>query len=134
MSDEQNVAGGGVERRVHPRVPVETRVRVEYGSLRGFVEEVCRNVSIGGMFVQTPTPPPVGSVLRFELDLPDRAGVVHGSGEVAWVRSQDDPPANPAGFGLKFLDVPPTQRDLIFQVVDRFIQRGGAPFDLDQAG
>lgn len=124
----------GANRRTAPRVPLVVEVRVLLPDFASFVREVCRNVSIGGMFVQTPTPPPVGSVLRFELDLPDRAGVVHGSGEVAWVRSQDDPPANPAGFGLKFLDVPPTQRDLIFQVVDRFIQRGGAPFDLDQAG
>ena len=134
MIDDLGSTGEGANRRKALRVPVFVEVRILLPDFATFVREVCRNVSLGGMFVQTPTPPPVGSVLRFELDLPERSGVVQGTAEVAWCRAADDPPDRPAGFGLRFLDVPATQLDLIFQVVDRFIQRGGAPFDLDQTG
>jgi uncharacterized protein (TIGR02266 family) len=131
MSDEQNVAGGGVERRVHPRVPVETRVRVEYGSLRGFVEEVCRNVSIGGMFIECLEPPDLGTQLRFVLQLPAPVSrQVQGAGDVVWRRAPADSDGPRPGFGVRFTELPATDQRLIFRIVDHYVQRGGDPFDI----
>lgn len=121
----------GAERRRDVRVPIETVVRIEYGDLRGFVRECCRNVSVGGMFVECPNPPEVGRPIRFELVLPepgDRRRIA-GRGEVAWRRPPADSPQPPAGFGMRFTEIDLAARQMIFHIVDRFVQLGGTPFD-----
>src|SRR5260370_31439866 len=64
------------------------------------------NISRGGIFINTKTPKPVGTELRFEFLL--AAGevlesIIRGEGEVQWVRQFD--PAHPAklhGMGIRF--------------------------------
>ena len=43
----------------------------------------------------------------------------------------DDEQKRPGGFGVKFVQLDPRFRGLIYRVVDRFIQGGGDPFDLE---
>lgn len=130
MTDERSVHGG-VEQRQHARAPIEAEVRISYPDRERLVAELCRNVSVGGMFVASDAAPAVGTVVRFELDLAVLKGLLRGTGEVAWVRSEPAGKDAPAGFGVRFVDLDAHQRQLIFRIVDRYIQRGGEPFDLD---
>jgi uncharacterized protein (TIGR02266 family) len=109
-------------------------IRIGYPTLAGLEREICRDMSVGGMFIESPTPPNVGSVVDFELTLPTPdPWRVHGSGRVVWQRPPGDSTPRPAGFGLQFVDLDRRFRELIFRVVDRYIQKGGTPFDLGEA-
>lgn len=120
------------DRRTAPRVPLETEIRIFYPDLRRLADEICRDVSVGGMFIESAAPLAVGTRLRFELSLPARRPrVVHGEGEVVWRRPPGGDPARLPGYGVRFVDLDPRFRELIFRTVDRFIQGGGEPFDLD---
>lgn len=130
MNDESR--RGGAERRVDPRVPLRTEVRISYPDPERLVAEFCANVSIGGMFVEMPAPPPVGTTVTFVLDFPAQKGLIQGTGEVVWRREGDG--AGSAGFGVRFVELDPLHRQLIYRVVDRHIQNGGQPFDLDRSG
>jgi Tfp pilus assembly protein PilZ len=56
---------------------------------------------MGGLFVQTPKPKPVGSKLRFELRIQSDAPPVKGFGEVCWIRVRDQGRGAPAGMGIQ---------------------------------
>jgi len=131
MSESRESEPQGAERRRDPRVDVEIGLRIQFGDFRGFVDECCRNLSIGGMFVESAAPPKVGASVRFELSLPEPSTtLVAGKGEVVWVRREAAPPHARSGFGVRFTEIDPISRELIFRTVDRYIQRGGEPFDL----
>jgi uncharacterized protein (TIGR02266 family) len=59
------------------------------------------NVSMGGLFVQTPKPKPVGSKLRFALRIQSDAPPIKGFGEVRWIRVRDQGRGAPAGMGIQ---------------------------------
>ena len=109
-------------------MPIRREVRISYPDRQQLVSGLCANVSVEGMFVESPLPPPLGAWVRFELDLAALHGAVAGVGEVVWRR--DDGITAP-GFGMRFVELDARHRQLIFRLVDRFVQRGGEPFDLD---
>jgi uncharacterized protein (TIGR02266 family) len=123
---------GGAERRVDPRAPLRTEVRISYPDPERLVAKICANVSIGGMYVEMPAPPEVGTVVRFELDLAALRGFIRGVGEVIWRAPESGARGELPGFGMRFVELDAIYRQLIFRVVDRFIQNGGQPFDLDR--
>ncbi len=111
------------------RVPLETRVQLKFEKFSGFINEFSANLSPGGIFIRSDRPEPVGALVDFEFRLGDGFELIRGRGEVAWVREASDDPAHPAGMGLRFQEISPQGRDLIYKVVDRHIQAGGVPFD-----
>jgi type IV pilus assembly protein PilZ len=75
-----------VELRRHPRVPLG--IAVQYTS-RGATESAsgtCKDISIGGMFIQTPTPPPFGAELIVRLELPGHKAPLSFPAIVRWTR------------------------------------------------
>jgi hypothetical protein len=83
------------------------------------------------MFIKTQAPSPVGSLLDFEFQLGDGFQLIKGTGEVVWIRSDEQGPGKPAGMGLRFLRLSKGSRELIYKIVDEFIHQGGEPFDLE---
>ena len=71
-----------------------------------------RNVSKGGIFLQCPLPPPVGTRLSLRLNLPGAGGALGArDAEVRWVRSYRGWEAPPAGMGVQLGELaPPTAR------------------------
>jgi uncharacterized protein (TIGR02266 family) len=122
---------GGAERRAHPRVPLHAEVRIVYPNRARLFTEVCGNVSVGGMFVESPVPVEIGTVVRFELDLAPLNASVQGVGEVVWRREGSLEAGRGSGFGIRFVEVDPQELRLIYRIVDRFILGGGQPFDLE---
>ena len=61
-------AGGGAK-RAFERVPA--RMKVTWPSAREFLVTYAENISAGGIYVLTPTPPELGEVVDISLELPD---------------------------------------------------------------
>src|SRR5215217_7133803 len=114
------------------RVPLETRVQFKFDRFSGFLSEYSSNISPGGLFIRTLTPQPMGTVLDFEFRLGDGFELIKGSGEVVWVREEDDGPTRPAGMGLRFRDLSQGSQELIYRIVDQHVLQGGTPFDVTQ--
>ncbi|HEV7518246.1 MAG TPA: TIGR02266 family protein [Thermoanaerobaculia bacterium] len=114
------------------RVPLETRVQLKFEWFGGFISEYSSNISPGGMFIRTQTPEPMGRLIGFELRLGDGYELIRGTGEVVWARMIDQGPDKPAGMGIRFLEISPDGRELIYQIVDNYIAQGGTPFDVTE--
>jgi uncharacterized protein (TIGR02266 family) len=104
---------GPFDQREGRRLPLRRRVSLKFKDFQGFVNEYLENISAGGMFIRTTAPPPVGTVFDFELTLEDYSRLVHGLGEVQWVRERDEGFDRPAGMGVRFLSLEPESRELI---------------------
>jgi len=81
------------ESRQHPRKEVHPPVAFEDpGGSR--VEASCSDISLGGMFIQTPTPAAFGSKVKVFLTLPGFKTEVGVEAVVRWT--------NPEGMGVQF--------------------------------
>ncbi len=114
------------------RVPLETRVQFKFDRFSGFLSEYSANISPGGLFLRTRAPLDQGTVLDFEFRLGDGFELIRGRGEVVWSRSEDEGTARPAGMGIRFLELAPGSKELIYRIVDQHILQGGTPFDVTQ--
>lgn len=100
------------------RAPIEVDVRVQFDdSLEVYVGR-CYNISIGGLFLEIDQTRPHGSLVRFEVGLPE--GSVRGLAEVVW--SQATIPGRAGGLGLKFRFLEQRDRQLIFKLVSQHIK------------
>ena len=79
----------------------------------------------GGMFIQMHEPPPKGTILEVEFDLPDSAGRTKVLGIVRW-REKAGPRA---GVGVRFAPIGQGERSDIRQIV----RRGGGKLE-EEAG
>jgi uncharacterized protein (TIGR02266 family) len=123
----------GAEQRRHARAPLATRVEILYSSKQNLVDAICRDISIGGMFVESPAPPALDSRIEFELVLPtEPPKPVRGAGRVVWRRPPERAGAAKPGFGVEFDALDAQFRKLVYRVVDRHIQRGGTPYGLER--
>lgn len=115
------------------RIPVRRKVSLKFKDLKGFVTELSENISMGGMFIRTERPQAPGTVFDFELVLDREGPLIQGIGEVVWHRPEDDGPDRPAGMGVRFLELAPGGRALIYKMVDEHIRSGGDPFSLESS-
>jgi|WetSurMetagenome_2_1015567.scaffolds.fasta_scaffold288066_2 uncharacterized protein (TIGR02266 family) len=106
------------DRRQDPRIDVEVEVEIHYRTLQEFVTAYTRNISGGGVFIRTPKPHELNQKVRLRFTLP---GVDHRfdiPGMVVWVNSSPQS-AFPAGMGVKFVNVPPADAELIKRFVKK---------------
>jgi uncharacterized protein (TIGR02266 family) len=115
------------------RVPLATKVQFKFDRFSGFISEYSANISPTGMFIVSSNPEPQGRILELEFRLGDGFEIIQGQGEVVWSRSVADGPLRPPGMGIRFLDLSEGSKDLIYRIVDRYVQEGGTPFDLTSA-
>lgn len=120
-----------VDKRSSNRVPLNTKVHLEFEKFSGFVSEFSHNISPGGMFIKTPNPLPIGSIVSFEFKLKDSFQLIQGLGEVSWIRSNMISSDEPAGMGIRFREISDRSRDLIKAIVTQTKSQGDRPFDID---
>lgn len=84
--------------RKHPRVSLRTELWIGQEGIFTRTDELLRDLSIGGAFVQSRQVYPVGSVLSFRFKIPDVANLVTCSAIVKNMAVGD-------GFGVQFLDL-----------------------------
>ncbi|HPC47232.1 MAG TPA: PilZ domain-containing protein [Deltaproteobacteria bacterium] len=84
------------EKRRYTRKPLRVEARYQDSSGR-VLKGIVRNVSIGGVFIETPRPLERGEVIHLSLDAVDLGKVIDVEGRV--VRSEPE-----RGMGIEFLD------------------------------
>jgi uncharacterized protein (TIGR02266 family) len=112
------------------RVPLAAKVAFKFDRFSGFISEFSQNISPTGMFITTKTPESPGNLLDFEFRLGDGFEIIQGKGEVVWTRAIAEGPNRPPGMGIRFLDLSEGSKELIYRIVDQYIQDGGTPFDV----
>ncbi len=115
------------EPRVSNRVPMERKVVLKFHDFGGFSIEYSANVSTSGMFVKTTSAKPVGSIFIFEIWLGDERKLVHGLGEVVWIREKEEASDRPAGMGVSYLKLDDESRAAIARIVEERENGTGEP-------
>ena len=112
------------------RVPLERKVILKFHHFGGFFIEYSANISLTGMFIKTEAPKLPGSIFIFEVWLGDEHRLVHGLGEVMWVRMEEEGPDRPCGMGIRFLKIDDESRVVVERVIAEHVEKGGEVFDL----
>ncbi len=113
------------------RIPIDSSIELRFDAFAGFEEHYAANISMGGMFIRTEDLHPPGTKFEFRFELDDGQPLIRGTAEVLWRRAEDRGPTRPSGIGAKFLSLDLDSKYLIYRMVDRHIQLGGVPFDLE---
>ena len=77
---------------------------VAYRTVDGFITDWAVNISKGGIFINTRTPLPVGTLVKLIISLPDAAFPFDLTGRVTRVHEYDNNTNLVPGMGLEFVD------------------------------
>jgi len=102
-------------RRAHERAPAELDVIVR--GVGGEIHGLTENVSKGGLFVATDGASDLRGAIELELRVPGRATPIHARGEIRWTRDPADD--QPAGLGIRFVELDDDAAELIRAMVER---------------
>ncbi len=103
--------------RQHQRLHHE--LLVAYKSVDGFITDWATNISRGGIFINTRSPHPVGSLVRLIISLPDAAFPFDLTGKVMRVNELEDAAHHDPGMAIEFVDVDDEKKARI----ERFVER-----------
>ena len=109
------------DRRKNARIRLAVEVGITSGS--NFYAARTRDISTGGLFIETPVALPVGAPVEVELSLTGNRHALRA--EVAWVLGAAD--GSTEGVGVRFLDVVPRTRAAIEHFMAR---RAPMPFEM----
>lgn len=110
----------------HPRdwrAPVETGVQYRHSDLESFLEEHSANLSVSGMFIKTSSPLDPGTRFELRFSVGDDVTVIAATAQVVWIRRQDSGPRQPAGMGVRFLELDQMSRQIISHIVELHIHQ-----------
>jgi molecular chaperone DnaK len=104
-------------RRATDRKSVGLLVKLKHSDVGSFAEEFATNLSPGGMFIRSRSPQPVGTLVKFEVQIAGGVRVLRGTAVVRWVRQVADA-EGPPGMGLQFQDLDPVTQALIDRMLE----------------
>jgi type IV pilus assembly protein PilZ len=107
------LAGEDLERRRSERS--DCVVQVDYKTVDELFSEFARNINEGGLFVETETPPAVGSRVALQFRIPGSSEPIQVMGRV--VRTSEGVRDEPLGMGIEFENLDGQSRDLINELV-----------------
>lgn len=96
----------GLAHRAFSRL--QTSLVVDYGTDKNTMKVACAyNLSTGGIFISTETPPQVNNQVHITLVLPPGKEPLHCEGIVTWINHTKTPayPDIPPGFGVQFMSL-----------------------------
>jgi len=99
--------------RLHHDIPVA------YRTVDGFITDWAVNISRGGLFINSRTPLPVGTIVRLIISLPDTAFPFDLKGRVTRVCEYDNKSNEVPGMGVEFVDIDDDKRERIERFVDK---------------
>ena len=108
-------------RRAFPRIPA--RFAVRFATVQDFVLEYAANISAGGVFVHSPNPPPLKSIVRVEMQLPGDGPPVPARGVVVHRVSREEAEARGTlpGMGVQFMDADDDFRSRIDEAIEKIL-------------
>ncbi|HET9451244.1 MAG TPA: TIGR02266 family protein, partial [Aggregicoccus sp.] len=98
--------------RKNDRKAVGLLVQLKHPDVGTFAQEFAVNLSPGGMFIRSRQPQPVGTPVRFEVQIAGGVRVMRGQAVVRWTRPVGDLAGAP-GMGVEFTEVDAPTRTLI---------------------
>lgn len=104
---------GQPNRRAHKRIPIQVRVRIQYTG-REFTAD-SRNLSAGGVFLDTDRRIPVGTRVKLRFTVPIIAKYpIRAEGEVVWVGGEVPP-----GLAVRFTKISEDDRTLLGELSEQ---------------
>jgi uncharacterized protein (TIGR02266 family) len=110
----------------------EAQIRLLFEKFQAFVDEYRPKISLGGVFIATAQPKPVGTTISCEFRLADGFRLCQARGDVLWVRPQATAPDRPAGMGIRFCAIDDEGRKLILKILEEQVKTGGEPFEVER--
>ncbi len=111
---------GGIEKRRHPRAPLQLLVQYRFQSVGEFLAEYSSNISLGGMYIVTDQPRDEGEMIYLQFTLRDGSHLIEGLGRVVRTnRPGNLPPGVEPGMGVEFVNFDEESMGLIEQIVTR---------------
>jgi uncharacterized protein (TIGR02266 family) len=105
-----------IDHRQNVRVPLS--LEVEYRTAGAFLVAYSVNLSKGGVFLETESPMPIGTVLTLRFAVPG-VGPLEVTGVVAWIRPPEVD-SGPAGMGIEFERLDNSYGEVIDAIVSGF--------------
>ncbi len=115
-------SGATMERRRSERA--EFLVRVNYSTVDELFSEFSRDINEGGLFIETDTPRPAGTLVSMFFTLPGSDEPIETLGRV--VRLSEGDAEEPPGMGIEFDDLTAEARIRIDALI-RALRSGKAP-------
>ncbi len=115
----------GVQRQRHLRVP--TRFPVEFSDLEKSGIGTCLNLSSHGMFIATPDPLVVGQDVLVHIAPPGLMYIFSLWSRVVWMKRLESTNSFPAGFGVRFQKMQPTEATHLATLLEELRSRGASP-------
>lgn len=111
--------------RESTRAPLRTQVTLQVDAFKDPEPGFTGNLSLGGMFVELAKPVPVGTIVKFELELESAGDKVQGTAEVVWIRPDRTSGDKPTGVGLQFRHLQGDGDAVVRQAVEEILQSQG---------
>ena len=110
--------------RTEPRVV--KALPLVFKSKASFIQAYTTDISAGGLYIKTENPLPKGSHFNLKLQIPDRQEPINTKAEVMWsCKKGEVTPERPAGMGVKFSEISPTDQKFIKQYVSKVLSKKG---------
>lgn len=101
--DTDRQTNGSSDRRLFRRVPFFRKVEYRFQTMDDFKSRFANDLSLGGMFIKTEEPEPMGTVIFLQFDLQDGSKILSGYGKVVRVNPKGGLPEFDPGMGIEFL-------------------------------
>jgi uncharacterized protein (TIGR02266 family) len=119
-------------KRQYPRLELGTHIKY-YDTEGRLCEAIASSLGGGGLFIDQFSPPPMGTPVRLEINLPASKRTIEATGKVVWVRKSVLERVFYPGMGLQFISISGQDRAEILQFIKKFNrQRGFHEFDPDR--
>lgn len=105
--------------RANPRIDVSLRTFVQSDINVDLSDSFMSNLSLGGCFVRTKQPLPVGSPIALKVELPSIMATISAVGTVRWVKDLSH--GDDAGMGVQFQSISERDLNLLKQFIERQI-------------
>jgi type IV pilus assembly protein PilZ len=109
------------EKRRSDRAPVS--IRVDYSTVDELFWDFARNINEGGIFVETGSPPPLGTTVRLKFYIPNRDEPIESMGEVVRVETEAGAKGSRPGMGIEFRGLDRQAKEAINSLV-RELRKG----------
>jgi uncharacterized protein (TIGR02266 family) len=109
-------------KRQYPRLELGTHVKYRDSEGR-LCEAIASSIGGGGLFVDQFSPPPAGTPVHLEINLPASGSVIRAESKVAWVRKSLVEKVAYPGMGLQFTSIAENDRKEIIRFIQKFNQQ-----------
>jgi uncharacterized protein (TIGR02266 family) len=107
----------GIEQRIHTRIKTDFELTIQHAGTYPWTS--LRNLSAGGVFVQTDTPQEAGSIVSMQLSLPGDKEIMDIQGQVVWIRQASSTTA--PGMGIEFTAISSKHQQKIISFIGNIL-------------